>query len=93
MKHTLIMPLIYLAIHDAVVALNEVLDEGLELHPLKEQRQSVKELRQIGLGVMGIADMLVMLSIEYGDDSSLDLCDKLADILANTAMQRFGTYR
>jgi ribonucleoside-diphosphate reductase alpha chain len=77
-----------LAIHDAVVALNEVLDEGLELHPLKEQRQSVKELRQIGLGVMGIADMLVMLGIEYGDDHSLELCDKLADILANTAMQR-----
>jgi ribonucleoside-diphosphate reductase alpha chain len=77
-----------LAIHDAVIALNEVLDEGLDLHPLEEQRRSVRELRQIGLGVMGIADMLIMLGIEYGDDRSLELCDELGDILANTSMQR-----
>lgn len=74
-------------IKDAVIALNEVLDEGLHLHPLKEQRQSVKELRQIGLGVMGIADMLIALGITYGDEQSLKLCDLLGAILANTAMQ------
>ena len=33
----------------AVKALNEVLDEGLPLHPLKEQRDSVRDWRQIGL--------------------------------------------
>lgn len=77
-----------LAIHDAVIALNDVLDEGLELHPLAEQRRTVRELRQIGLGVMGIADMLIMMGITYGDNYSLELCDYLADILANTAMQR-----
>ena len=33
----------------AVKALNEVLDEGLPLHPLKEQRESVRDGRQIGL--------------------------------------------
>ena len=31
----------------AVSALNDVLDEGLPLHPLKEQRDSVKDWRQI----------------------------------------------
>lgn len=77
-----------LAVHDAVIALNEVLDEGLELHPLKEQRQSVRELRQIGLGVMGIADMLIMLSMEYGKQESLDLSERIGDLMANAAMQR-----
>jgi ribonucleoside-diphosphate reductase alpha chain len=77
-----------LAVHDAVIALNEVLDEGLYLHPLAEQRETVRELRQIGLGVMGIADMLVMMGITYGSQTSLDLCDKLGDLLANVAMQR-----
>lgn len=77
-----------LAVHDGVIALNEVLDEGLDLHPLEEQRRSVRELRQIGLGVMGIADMLIMLGMEYGGQESLDLCEQLADLLANTAMQR-----
>ena len=33
----------------AVKALNEVLDEGLPLHPLQEQRDSVRDWRQIGL--------------------------------------------
>lgn len=33
----------------AVEALNEVLDEGLPLHPLQEQRDSVRDWRQIGL--------------------------------------------
>lgn len=37
------------AVRDAVVALNEVLDEGLPLHPLQVQRDTVRELRQIGL--------------------------------------------
>ena len=36
-------------VHIAVRALNKVLDEGLYLHPLKEQRDSVRDWRQIGL--------------------------------------------
>jgi ribonucleotide reductase alpha subunit len=39
------------AVQDAVVALNEVLDEGLPLHPLEIQRKTVEELRQIGLKI------------------------------------------
>lgn len=37
------------AIKIAVIGLNEVLHEGLELHPLQEQRDSVNDWRQIGL--------------------------------------------
>lgn len=33
----------------AVTALNDVLDEGVDKHPLQEQRESVSEWRQIGL--------------------------------------------
>ena len=35
----------------AVEALNEVLDEGLKLHPLEMQRKCVSEWRQIGLKI------------------------------------------
>lgn len=35
----------------AVIALNNVLNEGLELHPLQEQRDSVRKWRQIGLNL------------------------------------------
>ena len=74
------------AIRTAVVALNDVLDEGLGLHPLYEQRESVRDWRQIGLGVMGIADMLIKLEIPYGSKESIEVCDQIADMLACTAI-------
>lgn len=71
----------------AVKALNEVLDEGLALHPLAEQRESVKNWRQIGLGVFGLADMLIKIGITYGSEESLELCDYIASEMACEAMK------
>lgn len=70
----------------AVTALNEVLDEGLPLHPLQEQRNSVRDWRQIGLGIMGLADMLIKLGVKYGSAESLSLCDDLGRMMAETAL-------
>lgn len=42
------------AVFTAVVGLNQVLIEGLELHPLEEQRESVRNWRQIGLNTRSI---------------------------------------
>jgi ribonucleoside-diphosphate reductase alpha chain len=75
------------AVQDSVVALNEVLDEGLPLHPLEIQRKTVEELRQIGLGIMGIAEMCIKLGLTYGQKESLDLCDKIGEILLNEAVR------
>lgn len=74
------------AVGVAVVALNEVLDEGLEKHPLQEQRNSVRDWRQIGLGIMGLADMLIKLGVRYGSDESITLCDNIGKYLAQTAL-------
>lgn len=54
-----------------VVALNQVLIEGLSMHPLEEQRKSVSTWHQIGLGTMGLADALIKLGIKYGSEKSL----------------------
>ena len=87
------------AVDVAVIALNEVLDEGLPLHPLQEQRDSVKKWRQIGLGVMGIADMLIKMGIKYGSQESLDLCDEIGYSMTYSAIhssvrlgQKYGSY-
>lgn len=69
------------AVVDAVYALNEVLDEGLELHPLEEQRNSVRDWRQIGLGMMGLADCLIKLGLIYGSNQANELCDQIAKTL------------
>ena len=63
------------AVRIAVRALNDVLDEGLELHPLEIQRKTVSEWRQIGLGIMGFADMLIKMGIAYGSEESLRMID------------------
>ena len=75
------------AIAIAIDALDEVLDEGMDLHPLEEQRNSVYNYRQMGLGVMGIADMLIKLGMVYGENESLELCDKLAKMMLNGAVK------
>lgn len=70
----------------AVYGLNDVLDEGLPLHPLEVQRDSVRNWRQIGLGIMGLADMLIKLGVTYGSEESLVICDDIGWNLANEAL-------
>ena len=70
----------------AVLALNDVLEEGLPLHPLEEQRQSVTDWRQIGLGIMGLADMLIKCGITYGSIESIKLCQKIAKTMIEVAI-------
>lgn len=75
------------AVRTAVNALNKVLDEGLEKHPLQEQRHTVRDWRQIGLGIMGLADMLIKLHIPYGSKESIEICDSIGYVMANTAIR------
>ncbi len=75
-------------VREAVIALNEVLDEGLKLHPLEEQRISVDKYRQIGLGVMGIGDMLLKMNLRYGEDKSIKLCSLIAKTMLNESVRQ-----
>ena len=75
-------------VREAVIALNEVLDEGLNLHPLDEQKISVSKYRQIGLGVMGIGDMLIKMNIRYGSEKSINLCSLIAKTMLNEAVKQ-----
>ncbi|MCL2032590.1 MAG: adenosylcobalamin-dependent ribonucleoside-diphosphate reductase [Methanomassiliicoccaceae archaeon] len=75
------------AVGICVRGLNDVLDEGLPLHPLQEQRDSVRDWRQIGLGIMGLADMLIELELEYGTKEAMDFCHMLGFMMADTAIK------
>lgn len=75
-------------VQDCILGLNEVLEEGLSLHPLKQQQESVSKYRQIGLGVMGIADMLIKLNIRYGSEESIQLCSKISRNMLNSAVKK-----
>ena len=69
-----------------VGALNEVLDEGLELHPLEIQRKCVKEWRQIGLGIMGFGTMLIKMRVQYGSERCLKLIQQIGQAMVNAGL-------
>ena len=73
-------------IHTIVKGMNDVLDQGLPLHPLQVQRDSVRDWRQIGIGVMGIADMLIKLGLQYDTVEAQRFCDHLGFMMANEAI-------
>lgn len=86
------------AVSIAVRGLNKVLDEGLPKHPLQEQRDSVRDWRQIGLGIFGLADALIKMGVKYGDDS-IEFINTIGEHLINAALlesanlaKEFGVY-
>lgn len=71
-----------------VIYLNEILDYNMDNHPLEEQKEVSKNLRQIGLGIMGLADMFIKLGITYGSQESIDLSESIGYWMINSALQQ-----
>lgn len=79
--------------------LNIILDEGIPLHPLKQQSKTASDWRQIGLGIMGLADTFIKMGITYGSEDSIELSDDIGFIMADQAIKtsallakKYGTY-
>ena len=66
---------------DNVVTWNE------DLNALEKQRIAAKETRRLGLGVMGIADMLNQMGLGYDSDKGIDLIEKCMNFITNAAYQ------
>ncbi|HHT96813.1 MAG TPA: adenosylcobalamin-dependent ribonucleoside-diphosphate reductase [Clostridiales bacterium] len=75
-------------VKNGVIYLNELLDENMKLHPLKEQRESSSNYRQIGLGIMGLADMFIKLGIKYGSQESTNLTHQIGKTMINEALRQ-----
>ena len=67
-------------IKTAVTFLDNVIDIELErgYYISEKQKQSLEQIRRIGLGVMGTADMLAMLGYIYGSEESIEYLRKIA---------------
>lgn len=75
------------AVAISVQALNQVLLEGMDLHPLEIQRKSVYNWRQIGLGTFGLGDMLIKLGVRYGSAESKTIINSVFKCIATTAVE------
>jgi len=60
-----------------VRGLDSIIDENLENHAMLEQRIKAEKYRNIGLGIMGLADALIKLGYTYGDTNSISFIEKL----------------
>ena len=66
---------------DNVVTWNE------DLNALEKQRLAAKETRRLGLGVMGIADMLNQMGLGYDSEEGIALISETMKFITNAAYQ------
>ena len=74
------------AIDIAVEALDTVLDENINNHPLKEQQEMAYNYRNIGLGIMGLHDTLIQLGMSYGSEESKQFVDSVCGFMFRRAV-------
>ena len=74
------------AVGIAVEALDNIIDENIERHALKEQAENSRNYRNIGLGVMGYANMLFKLRLTYGSEEAIEFTDALFSRMLNAAL-------
>jgi ribonucleoside-diphosphate reductase alpha chain len=71
------------AVRDAVRFLDNIID--LTQYHFPEIETTQKSVRRIGLGTMGLADLLIKLKIRYGSDESLEFVEELYKFIRNEA--------
>ncbi len=70
-------------IHLAVRFLDNVLD--VTRFALPDNERQVKRLRRLGLGVMGLADMLIRLGLPYDSEEARGFVERVMDVLREEA--------
>jgi len=59
-------------------------------YPLQEIEQVTKRFRQIGLGVMGFADLCIKLNLRYGSKDSVKVAKKIMETIYRQALETSG---
>lgn len=67
--------------------MDSLIEENQSNHALPEQKEASLRWRNIGMGTMGMADMLAKLNYVYGSDESIDFLSNLFKFIFNTAIE------
>jgi len=67
--------------------LDNIVDYNLDRHALEIQKQNAINDRRIGLGILGLGDMLVKMKIKYDSEDGLQTVDQIMEMFRNTAYE------
>ena len=67
--------------------LDNVVDYNLERHALDIQKENAINDRRIGLGILGLGDMLVKMGIKYDSEDGLQTVDQVMELFRNKAYE------
>lgn len=88
-----------IVVQNAVKTMNDILYYGYNKQPLDENRKCIDDWKSIGLGVFGLADMLVALGIKYGSPESIKLVEAISFSMLRNALfasakdtDQYGTF-
>jgi ribonucleoside-diphosphate reductase alpha chain len=66
-------------IRTGVRFLDNVIDYNIDRHALESQKENAISDRRIGLGITGLADMLIRMGVRYDSDEGLETVDKIME--------------
>ena len=75
------------AVTTATRFLDNVIDYNMDRHALKDQKTNAFNDRRIGLGILGLGDMLVKMSIKYDSEDALQTVEQVMDIFRDTSYE------
>ncbi len=67
--------------------LDNVIDYNIDRHALENQKENARNDRRIGLGILGLGDMLVKMKIRYDSDDALHTVDQVMQIFRDTVYE------
>ncbi len=67
--------------------LDNVVDYNMDRHALEDQKENATNDRRVGLGILGLGDMLVKMGIQYDSEDALQTIDQIMQIFRDTAYE------
>ena len=67
--------------------LDNVIDYNIDRHALENQKQNAINDRRVGLGILGLGDMLVRMGIKYDSDEALETIGQIMKIHRDTSYE------
>ena len=67
--------------------LDNVVDYNMDRHALEDQKNNAKNDRRVGLGILGLGDMLVKMGIQYDSEDAIQTIEQIMQIFRDTAYE------